>query len=130
MPDGPLSRTLVSDRYPTTPAPDGGSGGGISSAGQGQPPLLQPPNIIDGPAAAMLTACQARGIPARAVIAYRPHGGALRGADSSALAAFDVVFAAAARAGAKLTPAGDLPARRSAAVSRAVGAATGGMMFL
>jgi predicted ATP-grasp superfamily ATP-dependent carboligase len=117
--DGHLVRTISTDS-------------GTPNAGSVSDSLtpLRPPNIIDGPAAALLSVCQARGIPARAVVSYRPHGGSLRGADSAALSAFDGSFATAVRAGAPSAPAGDLRARRAAAITRAASAAAGGMMFL
>jgi len=100
----------------------------------GEPPILPPPNLVDGPGAALLSLCEARGVSARATIVYRPQGGSLRGADSTSLAAFDTPITAAVRAGVHEYSRDELAARRAQALSRAQSSsspsAAVGMMYL
>jgi hypothetical protein len=97
-----------------------------------EPPVLPPPNIVDGAAAALLSLCQARGVSARATVSYRAQGGSMRGSDAGAFAAFDGTIAAAVRCGAPVLPADKIAERRAAAVSQAWSSSpsTGGMMYM
>lgn len=56
------------------------------------PALLEPPNMLEGAAAAVLAQCQLHDIPARLYVSYRQHGGTDYGIDGAAFASFDACF--------------------------------------
>eukprot|EP00041_Stephanoeca_diplocostata_P012508 m.209470 g.209470 ORF g.209470 m.209470 type:complete len:262 (+) comp18984_c0_seq2:267-1052(+) len=59
------------------------------------PPVLEAPSIVDGPAAAVLSYCQAHGIAAILVVSYRRSGGTMTNVDAASFSPFDAAIVSA-----------------------------------
>lgn len=94
------------------------------------PAHLEPPNMLEGAAAAVLAQCQLQSIPARLYVSYRQHGGSDYGIDSDAFAAFDPCFADPAMDGVTLLDEAAAKAQYSANVKASWSKTTDTLLYI
>lgn len=91
---------------------------------------LEPPNVIDGAAAAVLTWCQARSVPARLYCSFRPHAGTMSDLDLDVFTTFLPALAEIASTGAMVKSDAEIEQYCRGAVRRGNAKAGDSLMYL